>query len=294
MDRSLQLRMMDMDAGIPSVTTGRGIIGPMKTFTAIHGNIPVLLHVPHSGLEGFHDASDIDAGIICREMTTLADIDTDWIARLAAERFDGEPYLLRSEMTRMECDVERYPDSREEMNSVGMGVIYSKGINGDRLYTSDPSQGVVDNRMGGLYIPYHASFRDMTSEIVEKFGFAIILDIHSYSRRPLGYELHKDGERPQICVGTNGHDDTRLMRGILSGCRWSTAFNGAFSGSITPQGMDDDPKVHSVMLEIRKDTYLDDDGDGLRPGYADMSALGAFIAHTGMMLIDRIDSGMTA
>ena len=207
----------------------------MRTFTALHGTIPVLLHVPHAGLESFLDSSDIETDVIAREMSTMADLNTDWIARLASSAMDGSPYLLQSHMTRMECDVERYPDDREEMNKVGMGVIYSLGMQGadDGLYTEKPPKGVMDHRIEALYKPYHRMVRDIIS----------------------GSEKH--------------------------GRRWSYGFNTVFRGAITPEGMGDDPRVHSVMLEFRKDTYM----SGGIPMYADMDALGEAIS--------RLSSEMT-
>lgn len=260
----------------------------MRTFTALHGTIPVLLHVPHAGLESFLDSSDIETGAIAKEMNTMADLNTDWIARLASSSMNGNPYLLQSHMTRMECDVERYPDDREEMNKVGMGVIYSLGMQGadDSLYTEKPPKGVVDHRLGALYKPYHRMFGSMVREMVGRFGFAVIIDVHSYAKDPLPYELHSDADRPEICIGVNNDADESMVRDIISGGekhgrRWSYGFNTVFRGAITPEGMGDDPRVHSVMLEFRKDTYM----SGGIPMYADMDALGE--------VISRLSSEMT-
>lgn len=259
----------------------------MKTFTALHGTIPVLLHVPHAGLESFLDSSDIETGAIVREMTTMADLNTDWIARFASSSMDGNPYLLQSNMTRMECDVERYPDDREEMNKVGMGVIYRLGMQGadDILYSEELPQGVIDHRLGALYKPYHRMFGSMVEEMVERFGFAVIIDVHSYAKNPLPYELHADADRPEICVGVNNDTDENMVRDLIDGDklherRWSYGFNTVFRGAITPEGMEDNPQVHSVMLEFRKDTYM----DGSIPMYADMDALGE--------AVKRLSSGM--
>lgn len=260
----------------------------MKTFTALHGTIPVLLHVPHAGLESFLDSSDIETGAIVREMTTMADLNTDWIARFASSSMDGNPYLLQSNMTRMECDVERYPDDREEMNKVGMGVIYRLGMQGadDALYSEELPQGVIDHRLGALYKPYHRMFGSMVEEMVERFGFAVIIDVHSYAKNPLPYELHSDADRPEICIGVNNDTDENMVRDLINGDKrhersWSYGFNTVFRGAITPEGMGDNPQVHSVMLEFRKDTYM----DGSTPMYADMDALGE--------TIKRLSSGMT-
>lgn len=260
----------------------------MKTFTALHGTIPVLLHVPHAGLESFLDSSDIETGAIVREMATMADLNTDWIARFASSSMDGNPYLLQSNMTRMECDVERYPDDREEMNKVGMGVIYRLGIQGtdDALYSEELPQGVIDHRLGALYKPYHRMFGSMVEEMIERFGFAVIIDVHSYAKNPLPYELHSEADRPEICIGVNNDTDENMVRDLIDGDKrhgrsWSYGFNTVFRGAITPEGMEDNPQVHSVMLEFRKDTYM----DGSTPMYANMDALGE--------AVKRLSSGMT-
>lgn len=253
----------------------------------------MLLHVPHAGLESFLDSSDIETGAIAREMNIMADLNTDWIARFAPSSMDGNPYLLQSNMTRMECDVERYPDDREEMNKVGMGVIYRLGMQGadDSLYNGELPQGVIDHRIGALYKPYHRMFASMVKEIVERFGFAVIIDVHSYAKDPLPYELHSDADRPEICIGVNNDADENMVKDIINSHEdhkrcWSYGFNTVFRGAITPEGMEDDSRIHSVMLEFRKDTYM----DGGIPMYADMDALGGVIGHLSSWMTEILDS----
>lgn len=269
----------------------------MRTFTALHGTVPVLLHVPHAGLESFFDSSDIETGRIAEEMGAVADLNTDWIAKLASSAMEGTPYLLQSNMTRMECDVEQRLRPHGRMDDEDTGAIYRMGANGadDPLYSHEIPQGVIDYRFGALYMPYHRMFASMIVEMIERFGFAAIINIHSHGdNQPCCGPYPYSGGRSEIRVVVNNPADESMVGSIIHD-RWrrrclSCMIGSIACGSFTPEGMGDDSRVHSVMLEIRKDTYMDDH----IPMYADMDALGGLIASlsSGMMEIldsDRLD-----
>lgn len=98
---------------------------------------------------------------------------------------------------------------------------------------------------------------------LEQYGRALLLDLHSYAAHSLPYELHKDDVRPEICVGHNG--DPASMRivdritPILLDAGYVVGVNKTFSGAITPNNVND-PRLASIMIEVRKDQYLHDNG----------------------------------
>ena len=57
-------------------------------------------------------------------------------------------------------------DTREEMNAVGMGVIYTRGVNGERLYDNGIPDKVIANRLESLYRPYHKTLTSVRSPVI--------------------------------------------------------------------------------------------------------------------------------
>lgn len=252
----------------------------------MHGTIPVLLQVPHAGLESFFDSSDIETGRIAEEMGAAADLNTDWIARLASSAMEGAPYLLQSNMTRMECDVEK-PRMRADDN---MGAIYRTGMGGleDRLYSCEIPQKIIDCRIEALYEPYHRMFGSMVREMVERFGFAAIISIHSHGNGWACCETCSDDA--DIRIIANDEADGGMVESIISHEEWnqrrSCSISTVSSGAFTPRRMGHDSRIHPIMLEFRKDAYM----DGRMPMYASMDSLGMFIARLSSRMLDVLDS----
>ena len=89
----------------------------------------------------------------------------------------------------------------------------------------------------------------------------VVIDLHSYSKESLPYELRQDAVRPELCIGT---DDVvtpawllELVLSSFSGV-CEVELNTPFSGTYTPADLDltETPAV-SVMLEFRKDVLND-------------------------------------
>ena len=94
------------------------------------------------------------------------------------------------------------------------------------------------------------------------------MDVHAYPTRKLEYELGT-GERPEVCVGVG---DTvtpeplaALVEAVAADHGLGTARNTPFAGTYVPLKRLHDPRVTSVMLEIRRDLYLDEATAHARP-----------------------------
>ncbi len=102
----------------------------------------------------------------------------------------------------------------------------------------------------------------------------MIVDLHSYSD---GYvkktALVYGGSNPDICIGINDYDQMKGMIGMIQRlCNrygYTNSLNYPYWGSIVPTEYMDDGRVESVMLEINKRIYLNDDLDGLDQKKAD-------------------------
>ena len=82
--------------------------------------------------------------------------------------------------------------------------------------------------------------------------------MHSYPVRKLPYELHGDGPRPEVCIGTDDFhtapelaEATTLAMGRVTE---DLGLNSPFAGCYVPlEQYETNRAVQAVMLEIRRD-----------------------------------------
>jgi N-formylglutamate deformylase len=223
--------------------------------------VPVLVHVPHSGTQvppDLRPAFLLSDAELAEELRRMTDHRTNLLAggvgALGATRFVNR-------WSRLVVDPERFTDpAQEEMEAVGMGAVYTA--------TSDrrPLRRLTDAERSALldrhFHPYHAAFTRLVDHDLARAGTCAIVDLHSYPSTPLPYELHAEGQRPELCIGTHPVHTPRWLRELVvavahrHGLR--SGFDSPFRGTFVPTPHLGDPRVRSVMLEIRRDTYLDE------------------------------------
>jgi N-formylglutamate deformylase len=98
--------------------------------------------------------------------------------------------------------------------------------------------------------------------LLDQHDRCTIVDLHSYPSARLPYELH-GGPRPALCVGTDPIHTPRWLRELVVEVatrhglesRVDTPFEGTYV-PLDRHGID--RRVSSVMLEVRRDAYLDE------------------------------------
>ncbi|GAA2555445.1 N-formylglutamate amidohydrolase [Streptomyces levis] len=228
---------------------------------------PVILHVPHAA----RDLPDeVRAGIVlddealARELDHITDAHTDRLAEAAAGRAAVRPWRFVNRLSRLAVDPERFPDEREEMRAVGMGAVYTRTTHGAALRPEGFEAGPLVER---YFLPYARAMTRAVTERLAATGRAVIVDVHSYPSRRLPYELHGDGPRPPVCLGTDSfHTSPRLLDAAREAFG-ETGLDSPFSGTYVPlefHGLD--ARVEALMVEIRRDTYMTEPGGPAGPG----------------------------
>jgi len=229
----------------------------------------VILHVPHSS-RIIHEDVRVDILLddveLEHELDAMTDAFTDVIAERAAELSGLRPWIFVNDMSRLVVDPERFPDESEEMNAVGMGAVYTRTSTGAVLR----EDGEYDE--SGLFQTYFdayaAAFTELVDQRLQAAGEVTILDIHSFPRDPLPYELHGDGPRPEICLGT---DTFHTPPGLVASAHEAfSAFkvgqDSPFEGCYVPlTHYGEDARVHGLMIEVRRDLYMDDTFELVEP-----------------------------
>lgn len=238
---------------------------------------PVILHVPHGSRHvpgPVRSRILLDDAELAAELDRMTDTDTGVIAARAAAAATRTPWTFENRASRLVVDPERFPDEREEMRAVGMGAVYTRTSQGAPLrHTDDDADTDADTRSGAAeheqdlldtyFHPYAHAMTELVDDRLAATGRAVIIDVHSYPSAPLPYELHADGARPPLCLGTDSFhtpdwllDLARATFGDLAGLD-PIELNTPFSGCYVPlRHYGAVPEVSALMLEFRRDGYL--------------------------------------
>ena len=227
-------------------------------FTVTNNSLvsPVILHAPHGGRaipQEFLESFVVTPQELEAEKDSLTDHHTDV---LVSSITGASTFVNR--MSRFAVDVERFPDETEEMNEVGMGVLYTHGSRRQELRR--PTARDRDALMA-FFVDYSASVTSLVDATLLQHGRALIIDVHSFTKYPLPYELHADQSRPPLCIGFDPfHASTAFIQLVTDAFGWlSPTHNEPFQGAYVPlKHYRTDARVTSVMLEIRRDVYMDE------------------------------------
>ncbi|MFE7071140.1 N-formylglutamate amidohydrolase [Streptomyces sp. NPDC057620] len=293
----------------------------MKGTSAPYGLVPgapaspVILHVPHSSRTVPADARSgivLNEEALQRELDHITDSHTARIAAEAAARCAVAPWRFVNGLSRLVVDPERFPDEREEMRAVGMGAVYTRTTHGEPLRpddtldrpddtplrpddTPDRADGDPD-RLGHpgasaeqpllerYFHPYAAAMTDAVTQRLAAAGRAVIIDVHSYPTDRLPYELHGDGPRPPVCLGTDAfHTPPDLLTSAEKAFTGfgGTGINSPFAGTYVPlKYYGTDRRVTALMIEIRRDVYMTEPGGPAGPGFARVASALAELVET--------------
>ncbi|MEV6768130.1 N-formylglutamate amidohydrolase [Nocardia sp. NPDC051030] len=254
---------------------------PPESVDLIPGAVdsPVILHVPHSART---IPAAVRAGILLdddgleRELDHITDAHTAHLAAAAAQLSPVAPWQFVNRLSRLVIDPERFPDDREEMLAVGMGAVYTRTTHRTPLRPADFDSAALIDR---YFHPYARAMTELVANRLEATGRAVIIDVHSYPTDRLPYELHGDGPRPPICLGTDAFHTPAELTALATAALadfGGIGLDSPFAGTYVPLDFyGSDPRVSALMVEIRRDTYMTEPGG---PPGAGLSRLAAALA----------------
>ncbi|MGW4034640.1 N-formylglutamate amidohydrolase [Streptomyces sp. NPDC004838] len=234
------------------------------------GDSPVILHVPHSSRvipESVRSGIVLGDSALERELDHITDAHTAQLAEAAASRAAVAPWLFVNGLSRLVVDPERFPDEREEMLAVGMGAVYTATTHREPLRPADADPRPLLER---YFHPYARAMTDAVAGRLAATGRAVVVDVHSYPAERLPYELHGNGPRPPVCLGTDAfHTSPELLahaERAFAGFG-GTGVDSPFRGAYVPlEFYGRDPRVTALMIEIRRDVYMREPGGPPGPG----------------------------
>jgi N-formylglutamate amidohydrolase len=176
---------------------------------------------------------------------------------------------LIAPVSRLVVDVERFrADIDEPASKHGMGAVYTHGINHVPLRPK-LSTAERERLLKAWYDPHHAKLnREVERQCTTGSHTCILIDAHSYPLSALPTELTTASRRPQICIGTD-QDWSRGITDVIvahfEAAGYDVALDTPYAGSLVPSIVSTSSPnplyqgFRTVMIEVRRDVYLDGD-----------------------------------
>lgn len=220
----------------------------------------ILFHIPHSSLtipKMFWSICVKDLDYIKKTNLFLSDYLIDKLVPYQCNR-------LKFKYSRIFCDVEKFKDDyKETMAKKGMGVVYIKDC--ENIITV-PNKKYKNIIIKSYYNKYHNKLNKISTNILNKYGKCIIIDLHSYSDEMVK-KLFNSHNNPDICIGVDPfYTDENLIKMTIEHFKkygYSVEINKPYVGTIIPNKYINtkDTRLKSIMLEINKRIYLNNEND---------------------------------
>ena len=236
----------------------------------------MIFHIPHSSIDipdEYRSLFFIDNDQLATELLLMTDHFTDELFLPSVTENDS---FIKFPVSRLLVDPERFPDDdQEEMSKVGMGAIYRLTNNGKSL---KDDQSKREELLSRYFTPHHQDLTAQVSSSLELTNGALIVDCHSFPRSPLPYELDQSPTRPQICIGVDKFHTPDYLTDTLvtffSETGLTVGINAPFEGSIVPLDYyRSEQKVRSIMIEVRRDSYMDESTGEKSSSFSHMQSL---------------------
>ena len=220
----------------------------------------LIINIPHSSLKiprMYYKKALLTKEDINKENLFLCDLYTDKFIN------NKNCYIVKFKYSRMFCDVEKFKDdSKEIMSKIGMGVIYTKDSNGNKIINVDSEY--KNKIINTYYDKYHSKMDTLITRILKKEENCYIIDLHSFSDLQAKKTLNLTN-CPDICIGIDDDfKDDIINKKIIDFFKengYSVQINYPYEGSFVPNIVYKNKfnNVKSIMIEINKRIYLNKD-----------------------------------
>lgn len=148
--------------------------------------------------------------------------------------------------------------------SSGLGVIPRVVAGGRTIYRGKITRAEAEDRLHRFWHPYHAKLDELMTAQRDRFGRAILLDMHSMPRDAVSMNRQHNALRPDIVLGDRfgaaAHSAiTESVAAVFSDAGLRVARNSPFAGAYITQ-RHGTPSIgkHAIQIEIDRGLYLDE------------------------------------
>jgi N-formylglutamate amidohydrolase len=223
------------------------------------GSTPLLVNVPHAGLE-------VPRDIASRLTPAGAELpDTDWhVHRLVEAAAAGSgATVMSARHSRYVIDLNRGRDDKPLYAGATTGLVPTELFDGRPVYADDPPDAAeIAARIDDYWQPYHDKLAGELEALRQRHGHAILFDVHSIrSRVPRLFE----GRLPDLNLGTYEQRScapalqASVAERLAAADGFSSVVNGRFKGGfITRHYGRPADGVHALQIEIAQACYMDE------------------------------------
>ncbi|KGJ04371.1 N-formylglutamate amidohydrolase [Paracoccus halophilus] len=230
----------------------------------------VIFASPHSGCH-YPDWFLVESRL---DPLLLRSSEDAFVDRLIAPALDHGAVLMTARVPRSVVDLNRGPEEIDPLVvsgvapaalspriMAGLGVIPRVVSQGRPIHDRPIPRAEAQQRIDRLWRPYHDALSALIDEAVERFGGAILIDMHSMPRDALA---HLPRPRPDFVLGDrNGVSAARQISAGVAEAVTAEGFrlrrNSPFSGAyITAHYGRPRRNVHVVQLEMDRSLYMNE------------------------------------
>jgi N-formylglutamate amidohydrolase len=200
----------------------------------------IVLSIPHCSTQ--IDLDEWDSDEIMHDVYKWTDLYADIIFQPDIQYFKSNIFLVKGNVSRFICDVERLEN--DSLNEIGQGIIYTRFGKYNRNITHERKQEIMNT----YYYPY---IENLKSSLTPS---SLLIDCHSFP-----YEVNNEID---INLGFNKNwskpDDKliHLIADYFEKNGLKVGLNIPYSNSISPECHF---KYKSIMIELNKKLYLNSD-----------------------------------
>ncbi|WP_432467557.1 N-formylglutamate deformylase [Agarivorans sp. Z349TD_8] len=229
-----------------------------KPFQFHQGNNPLLVSMPHSGLQ-------LLPGMQARLSESARHLpDTDWyLPQLYEFLSELDVSIISANYSRYVVDLNRPQDDQALYASKTTGLFPEILFDERPVFLTDKqhSAALKAQIKTEIWQPYHQQIASELARLKAQFGYAILFDAHSIAAQvPMLFA----GKLPDFNFGNNdglacAPDLLTDLEKIVASSHYSHVCNGRFKGGyITRHFGQPQHNIHAIQLELSQDTYLAD------------------------------------
>lgn len=230
--------------------------------------VPLIVASPHSG-QAYPDEFAEQA---CLDRLTLRRSEDAFVDELVDQTPEFGGAMLRALFPRVYVDPNRGPweldpgmfadrlpseaDTVSRRASSGLGVIPRIGVEGRPIYRSRLRYAEARERLDACYTPYHDALAGLIDQTRDRFGHALLIDMHSMPAQSARGVDVVIGDR----FGSSCHPAlTDRVEQILTLMGYVAVRNIPYAGGYTTEHYGRPVEgVHVVQIEINRSLYMDE------------------------------------
>jgi len=145
----------------------------------------------------------------------------------------------------------------DELEKLGCGKFYEKVPNTDIKIRDKAIDSEEYSNVLKLYFDWHVNLYERCVREFRTHGECVLVDAHSFSHKQVDYN---DNQLPDICIGVNSDTQKWLIEETCElfarkGYSVEIDFPFANAKQVTHKNL----STNSIMIEVNKRLYLDDD-----------------------------------